>query len=239
MSPIQTLSEHTTESLHRADLGSFWYSIVSISSTKIRETSADLCFRGFSANLVVYNTAGELPWRLQLGSAVIPAIPLVFGVYACPGMGSMASLSRILTDIWRESPRWYLKKGRYTDAYRSLLRLRRTPLQATRDLYYCHVQLTESSEPEYGSRNTSSISNYFKRLRELFQVRRIRSATLAAFVVMIAQQMCGINIIAFYSSSVASDAGYSNKGALLMSFGFGIVNFLASLGNDAPFYHPN
>lgn len=43
---------------------------------------------------------------------------------------------------------------------------------------------------------------------------------------MIAQQMCGINIIAFYSSSVFSDAGASTLTALLASFGFGLVNFV-------------
>lgn len=37
---------------------------------------------------------------------------------------------------------------------------------------------------------------------------------------------CGINIIAFYSSSVFSNAGASNLTALLASFGFGLVNFV-------------
>lgn len=34
-----------------------------------------------------------------------------------------------------ESPRWLMSKGRYADAYRSLERLRRHPVQAARDLY--------------------------------------------------------------------------------------------------------
>ena len=41
-------------------------------------------FLGFSANLAVYNT-GAISWRLQLGSAFIPAVPLVLGIYFCPG----------------------------------------------------------------------------------------------------------------------------------------------------------
>lgn len=28
---------------------------------------------------------GKIAWRLQLGSAFIPAIPLLFGIYFCPG----------------------------------------------------------------------------------------------------------------------------------------------------------
>jgi len=43
---------------------------------------------------------------------------------------------------------------------------------------------------------------------------------------MLAQQMCGINIIAFYSSSIFLDAGYSQRKALYSSLGFGAVNFV-------------
>jgi MFS family permease len=35
-----------------------------------------------------------------------------------------------------------------------------------------------------------------------------------------------VNIIAFYSSTIFSQAGASNVGALLASFGFGLVNFI-------------
>lgn len=59
-----------------------------------------------------------LNWRLMLGSAGVPALFVMAQVYFCP-----------------ESPRWLMKKGRYDEAYESLLRLRNTPLQAARDLY--------------------------------------------------------------------------------------------------------
>jgi len=38
---------------------------------------------GFCANLAVAKVPG-ISWRLQLGSAFIPAVPLVIGVYYCP-----------------------------------------------------------------------------------------------------------------------------------------------------------
>ena len=158
-------------------------------------------FLGFCANLAVYNT-GSISWRLQLGSAFIPAVPLVFGIYFCP-----------------ESPRWFIKKGRYFDAYKSLCRLRNTPLQAARDLYYIHAQIIEESE-------IIGQSTYVTRFIELFTIPRVRRATLASFVVMLAQQMCGINIIAFYSSTVFSNAGQDALHSLLASFGFGLVNFV-------------
>ncbi|KAL9711736.1 hypothetical protein Ac2012v2_004808 [Leucoagaricus gongylophorus] len=158
-------------------------------------------FLGFCANLILFQV-GDIAWRLQLGSAFLPAVPLVVGIYFCP-----------------ESPRWLMKKGRYHDAYASFKRLRNTELQAARDMYYVHRQLQEEFAVTSGS-------NYISRFLELFTVPRVRRATLASFCVMIAQQMCGINIIAFYSSSIFADAGYSVKSALLASWGFGLVNWL-------------
>jgi MFS family permease len=69
-------------------------------------------FLGLCANLALHGV-GKIAWRLQLGSAFIPVVPLLFGIFFCP-----------------ESPRWYIKKGRYQDAYASLVKLRNTPLQA-------------------------------------------------------------------------------------------------------------
>jgi hypothetical protein len=112
-----------------------------------------------------------------------------------------------------------MKKGRYAKAFRSFCRLRNSELQAARDLYYVHCQLVEEYKVLHGS-------TYFTRFLELFTVPRIRRATLASWVVMIAQQMCGINIIAFYSSTIFVQAGYSSKQALLASWGFGLINWV-------------
>lgn len=49
-------------------------------------------FLGTCANLAVAKV-GSIGWRLQLGSAFIPAVPLLLGVYFCP-----------------ESPRWYMSR---------------------------------------------------------------------------------------------------------------------------------
>ncbi|KAJ5012581.1 hypothetical protein K4K57_004040 [Colletotrichum sp. SAR 10_99] len=94
-----------------------------------------------------------------------------------------------------------------------------SPGMAARDLYYIHIQLQVEAE-------IIGRSNYAKRFVELFTIPRVRRATLASFTVMIAQQMCGINIIAFYSSTIFKEAGTSEFNALLASFGFGMVNFL-------------
>lgn len=127
-------------------------------------------FLGFCANLAVKDT-GTIAWRLQIGSAFIPAVPLAIGIYLCP-----------------ESPRWYIKKRRFVQAYKSLKKLRNHELLAARDLYYINAQV-EIEKDVVGN------STYVKRFMELFTIPRVRRATLASFTVMIAQQMCGINII--------------------------------------------
>lgn len=86
-----------------------------------------------------------------------------------------------------------MKKGRYLAAYTSLLKLRNTPLQAARDLYYVHAQLIEESA-------IIGESNYLQRFTELFTIPRVRRATLASFTVMIAQQMCGSESISASST---------------------------------------
>ena len=55
---------------------------------------------------------------------------------------------------------------------------------------------------------------------------RIRRATIGGAIVMTAQQFSGINIMAFYSSTIFAEAGYNTVHTLLASFGFGLVNFL-------------
>ncbi|PGG96135.1 hypothetical protein GX51_07972 [Blastomyces parvus] len=156
---------------------------------------------GFSANLIVKDT-GNVSWRLQLGSAFLPAVPLAIGVFWCP-----------------ESPRWFIKKGKVDRAYKSLLALRNHPIQAARDLYYMYAQIQIEEE-------LAGKSNYVTRFFQLFTVPRVRRATLASFVVMIAQQMCGINTMAFYSSTIFKGANATVTESLIASWGFGLVNFV-------------
>jgi len=129
-------------------------------------------------------------------------VPLLLLIYLCP-----------------ESPRWYMKKNRYAEAWKSMAKLRSHPVQVARDMFYIHSQL--ELEIQLLRRST-----YAQRFVELFTVPRVRRATLAAFTVMIAQQMCGINIIAFYSSTIFKDNGSDEFHALLASFGFGLINWV-------------
>lgn len=52
--------------------------------------------------------------------------------------------------------------------------------------------------------------------------------------VMLAQQMCGINIIAFYSSTIFRQSGFTAREALYASLGFGAINFLFAIRSCSP-----
>ncbi|KAJ4190935.1 hypothetical protein NW767_006165 [Fusarium falciforme] len=159
-------------------------------------------FLGTAFNLAVFHVDRSINWRLMLGAPFIPAVPLMCLIYLCP-----------------ESPRWYMKKNRYPEAWESLMKLRHDPIQVARDIYYISAQL-EIEDQLVGQ------TNYVTRFTQLFTIPRVRRASLAAFTVMIAQQMCGINIIAFYSTTVFKEANMTEFQAMLGSFGFGLVNWL-------------
>jgi hypothetical protein len=77
-----------------------------------------------------------------------------------------------------------MKKNRYVEAWKSMLVLRKSPIQVARDIYYIHCQLEIEQQIMHGS-------TYVSRFTELFTIPRVRRGNLAAFTVMIAQQMCG------------------------------------------------
>jgi hypothetical protein len=87
--------------------------------------------------------------------------------------------------------------------------LRNHEIVAARDLYYINAQI-EIETSLIGD------TSYLKRFGELFTIPRVRRATLASWTVMIAQQMCGINII------VSSDP--TGSSSLLIRAGFLLVN---------------
>lgn len=161
-------------------------------------------FLGFAANVIVKDT-GAIAWRLQLGSAFIPSLILMIGIFFCP-----------------ESPRWLMKNGRHAEAFNSMMRLRAHPIIAARDFYYSHVIYEEELRETAGS-------TYFSRLWDCFAVPRIRRANYGASTVMLAQQMCGINIISFYSSTIFENVGYSPTQALYASLGYGAIQVVFTI----------
>ncbi|RSL49319.1 hypothetical protein CEP53_009202 [Fusarium sp. AF-6] len=147
----------------------------------------------------------NLGWRLMLGSTVVLPLIVCAQVYYCP-----------------ESPRWYIQHNKISKAFRSFQRLRYTNVQAARDTYYTYVGVELEREANKGK-------NLFTQFVELFTVPRNRRATLATWIVMFGQQFCGVNIIAYYSTTIFIESGYSTNSALLASMGTGILNWVFAL----------
>ena len=147
----------------------------------------------------------DLAWRLMLGSTVVLPILVCAQVYFCP-----------------ESPRWLIQHGKMQKAFRAFRTLRKTDLQAARDLYYTHVGVELERKINTGK-------NIFTQFGELFSVPRNRRATWATWIVMFGQQFCGVNVIAYYSTTIFEQSGYSRDSALLASMGTGILNWVFAL----------
>ena len=164
---------------------------------------------GYVACLAFYyvpdrGIGGGLNWRLMLGSACIPAIIVLFQIPFVP-----------------ESPRWLMGKDRHKESYDSLCQLRLDKIAAARDTFYQYVLLQE--EASYQGIPT------WKRLVEMFTIRRNRNGALGAWIVMFMQQFCGINAIVYYNSTIFINGGFTEVDALTASWGFGMVNFLFAI----------
>ena len=70
-----------------ANVRCFWYLFVShivfIGEVLLAHISERV--RGGCANLAASRAPKDIEWRIQLGVAFIPAVPLLLGVYFCPG----------------------------------------------------------------------------------------------------------------------------------------------------------
>lgn len=143
----------------------------------------------------------SVAWRLMMGSTCVVPVFICIQIYLIP-----------------ESPSWYLGKNKVKQAYESLCRYRSHKILAARDLYYMS-QLKAISE----TRHPDNL------LLSLFKEARNRRALVASQILMFLQQFCGVNIIAYFSSKIFIDSGFSEKSSILASMGFGILNFIFAI----------
>ncbi|TRX90864.1 hypothetical protein FHL15_008268 [Xylaria flabelliformis] len=179
---------------------------------------------GFAFNLIFYTARNDSTIKsLILGAPLVPAILLLVSLYFCP-----------------ESPRYYMRQRSAhfnpEKAYGILLRLRGCELQALRDIYliYKSVQQEEQSlqleeETPKPSGLLGYIRNYITLYKQLFTRRRLRNALVSSSIVSLAQQLCGINVFAFYSgplfTGLLHDKANEPLFPLVYSLVFGVVNF--------------
>lgn len=102
-------------------------------------------------------------WRWMIGITALPPILVCCLVYTLP-----------------ESPRWYMDKGKYPQAFESMRKLRKHDIQAARDMYLVHKSLEIEKQVTSGK----------CMLRELFSGRRRQRALMASWFCMVMQQFC-------------------------------------------------
>lgn len=205
---------------------------------------------------------GDSAWRWQVGSSALPAFALFWGtMFVCwdsprflmkhekrfqrqhkKGSDSNGHGMRRLTTRKKLSYR--------SDAYNTLLLLRGEPILAAKELIYAHCQLVIEKGSRKGTKFADPMSSkdlalvygsgvraWASRFVRLFSEGFIHRELLAAAAVMIGQQLCGINVLIFYSSTIfcqtnssgqppPSDFSKSALKPLLLSWGLGFCNFI-------------
>ncbi|KAF4946659.1 hypothetical protein FGADI_11007 [Fusarium gaditjirri] len=172
----------------------------------------------------------RLALRLILGAPAVPALFLLIAVAMC-----------------YESPRYYMRSdtpGYSIDrAFQILLKIRSHRLLALRDLILIwwpdrpqraeldqtDIERIKHSGLTYMGRVVASLKLSKLQYSTLFQERFLRNAVYSTCIVSLAQQLCGVNVFAFYSNKMFSGAYDNLKATLAYSVGFGGVNFLFGL----------
>ncbi|VUC26145.1 unnamed protein product [Clonostachys rosea] len=191
-----------------------------------------------------------LALQLILGAPLVASVALLISVYFC-----------------YESSRFYMREESPNfdpnQALKILLRIRKSKLQALRDIILIrwseklkrrsepNGSISGSSSPEQGLTYASQLRVVLRlslnQYRTLFKTPRLRNAVWSTSTVALAQQLCGINVFAFYSSKSVLLYGQKLKKLMLFldvvfngtdstidkpmfySFGFGAINFLFCL----------
>ncbi|GKT43400.1 putative polyol transporter 6 [Colletotrichum spaethianum] len=181
---------------------------------------------GFAFNLIFDTTPDSnkrLTFQLMVAAPMVPALALlVFVIWFCD-----------------ESPRYLMRVSSPSHdpqrAYQILKKLRNTELQALRDIYLVHKSLEQeellsgdaNSQPAQGF--ISTVAGFLRQWRDLFSKRRLRNALISSSTVALAQQLCGINVLAFYSGTLFNRAGVEKRTSMVFSLGYGAVNFVFGL----------
>lgn len=133
----------------------------------------------------------ETGWRYMLGSGTIPSV-----------------LFLVLLFIVPESPRWLVKRGKYTEAFDTLEKVNGT--EEGRNVLN---EIRESLGQEVGT------------LSDLFS-KRLKPALLIGIILALFSQITGINAIIYYAPEIFKSVGFASESALLQTVLIGAINTL-------------
>lgn len=100
-------------------------------------------------------------------------------------------------------------------AYQGLVKFNKTELQATRELILIYFSLREE-------RNVRG-NKWSQALTQLWTQHRTRYALLASATLMFLQQFCGINVLAYYSTTLIQDFPESGNSTVSVTCSTGLT----------------
>ncbi|XP_060808291.1 solute carrier family 2, facilitated glucose transporter member 1-like [Amyelois transitella] len=138
--------------------------------------------------------------------------PYLLGLVAIPAAIQYATLP-----LCPESPKFLLlNRGKELHAQRALNWLR--------GAVAVHGEMEEMHQEAEKNKVTKKVT-----LRELFSNRTLRQPLLIAMMVMIAQQLSGINVVIFFSTDIFTKAGISKDNSQYATLGVGAMNVVMTV----------
>ncbi|PHH61728.1 hypothetical protein CDD81_8020 [Ophiocordyceps australis] len=144
---------------------------------------------------------------VPLALQALPAVLLIIGMFLSP-----------------ESPRWCARKGDWERATKILVHLRGLPAESE---YVSHEvkEMTDQLEAERRLTGDTTVKTLFK---EMLTIPGNRNRALITVVLMICQQMTGVNSINYYAPQIFHNLGLNGTNASLFATGvYGIVKTVA------------
>jgi major inositol transporter-like SP family MFS transporter len=152
-------------------------------------------FLAFVINAILANLIdSHVVWRLMLGIALIPAVAFLIGMLTLP-----------------DTPRWYARKQRWTEARRTLERAHRPDRVEAEYSQIAAIVEADAAECESSALATLRSEPWTRRL------------ILIGIVLAIAQQTTGINVVMYYAPTVLEISGLTRSASLLASVSVGIA----------------
>lgn len=136
-------------------------------------------------------------WRWMFGLGVVPALLLLLGAYFQP-----------------ESPRWLVKKGRFTEA--------REVLARSRPAEQCEAELSEIVR--VNEHEQSDVG-----FRQVLSSKRLRSILYVGIGLAFLQQIIGINTIIYYAPTILKNLGFTDSAAIIANAGLGALTVVVTV----------